>query len=177
MWTAFKLLPISVKIGWLVGLLVAFSALFGSVAYTFYQKGLNVSKVEISQYETKNQELENKLVVANGKVITKVVDRVVPEVKYIEKVRTVNHETIKERVVHQFNLSCGWVYSYNQSVQGLEIDPVKAANATECPVAETFALDIINDNNGIALTNAKYMEALQAILKGEREAREEVISK
>lgn len=162
MWALFNSFSIGTKI--VVG--IAIIALLASISAISYNKGLNVSKLEIAEYQTKIQQLnakkQEKQIVVNEKVIVEYKDRI----KYIDKVVYTNRDVVKNVVVEQFNLSKGWIYSYNQSVKGLQIDPEKAKDSTPSTTSEMLALaDTILPNNGICLANQAKLEKLQEWIK------------
>lgn len=175
MWAAFKALSIGSKIGIAISTLLLFASIIGSTYFVAYNKGLNVSKLEISKYENKVLELNNKLTTAQAKVDVRVVTEYKDRVNVIDRIVYVNRNVIKTVVPEQFNLSRGWVYAYNQSVQGLEIDPVLASDATPSTTSEMIALaDTIIPNNGICLSNAAKLSALQDLVKQREAAKNEV---
>lgn len=162
MWAAFKALTWQVKLGISIGLLAILAALIGSTAYVSYQKGLNVSKVEIQAYQTKVKDLNTKLATAQGKVDVKVVTEYKDRVAYVNRVVYKTRDVIRDSVPEQFTLSRGWIYAYNQSVRGLELDPALASDKTPSTVSEMRALaDTIAPNNGICLANKAQLDSLQ----------------
>lgn len=158
MWTAFKALSIGSKLF----ILAAILALFGATWYVGYSKGANISEVKIAQYEGKINKLNADLKTAQGKtdvkVVTKYLDREKVITNTVYKTRTIVEQSVPE----QFTLSKGWVYAYNQSVLGLDVDAELAADPTPSTVSEMRALaDTIIPNNGKALTTAERLKALQ----------------
>jgi hypothetical protein len=161
-WAAFKLLSWKVKAG-LIGLALAILlAVIGSTAYVSYQKGLNVSKVEIQKFQNKKQEVQTKFVTLQGKTDVQVVTQFKDRVSYVDRIVYKTRDVVRDSVPQQFNFSRGWIYAYNQSVQGLEVDPLLAADKTPAPVSDVEALaGTIVPNNGICLSTKAQLEALQ----------------
>lgn len=161
MLAAFKLLPIATKIGIIVGFLIALAGLIGGAFYGGYAKGSAQSKIEISGYEKKvaqlNAENKTKQIQINTVVETKYVDRV----KTITKTAEATHDTIIKYVPQQYNLSLGWIYSYNQSLKGLDINPKQASVSTASGVSDRDTLDIIARNNAKSLINSERLTSLQ----------------
>jgi hypothetical protein len=127
-----------------------------------YNKGANISKVEISKYEKDLAVLSRKLAEKQTEIDVQVVTKFKDRVQFVDKIVYKNVEIIRNSVVEQFILSKGWVYAYNQSVLGLPIDAEKAANAEPSTTSELEALAAtIVPNNGICLTNKEKLDALQ----------------
>lgn len=162
MWAAFKLLSLKAKAG-LVGLALAILlAVIGSTAYVSYQKGLNVSKVEIQKYQAKKQEVQTKFVTLQGKTDVQVVTQFKDRISYVDRIVYKTRDVVRDSVPQQFNFSRGWVYAYNQSVKGLEVDPVLAADKTPASATDVGVLaDTLVPNNGICLNTKAQLEALQ----------------
>lgn len=175
MWAAFKLLTWQAKAG-IIGLALAILlVVIGSTAYVSYQKGLNVSKVEIQKYETKSQQLQAKLNKAQGKVDVQVVTQYKDRVQYVDRVVYQTRDVIRTSVVPQFKLSKGWIYAYNQSVQGLAVDPTLAADSSAASVSDVDALaDTIAPNNGVCLANKAQLDSLQQWVRETEMIRHEV---
>jgi len=176
MWAAFKLLTWQAKAGIAVAVLAILLALVGSTAYVSYNKGLNVSKVEIAKYKGEAETLNKKLAVAQGKVDVRVVTEYKDRVNTIEKIVYKTRTVVGENVPEQFTFSRGWVYAYNQSVRGLELDPVLASDKTASPVSDLRALaDTIVPNNGICLTNKQKADSLQTWIRETEASRAQVV--
>ena len=146
-----------------------------STGFIYYNKGVNQAKVELQKFEKKKARVETKLVTKAAEVDTKVVIKYIKKVEQVDKVVEKNIEVIK-LVPYRFNLSKGWLYTYNQSVLGLEVDPVLASDSTESLVADNEALKIITENNGIFFKVKAQADALIEFTK-EREALYESINK
>lgn len=175
MWQAFKALSIGAKLGIAFGIVALFAAIIGSTAYVSYNKGLNVSKVEIAKYEGKIQKLNSELKTAQGKVDVRVVTEYKDRVSYVDRVVYQTRDVIRDNVPEQFTLSKGWVYAYNQSIAGLPVDPVLAADKTPSSISEMRALaDTIAPNNGVYLANKAQLDSLQKWIKDTEAARAQV---
>jgi len=149
-------------------------ALIAGLGFTIstvaYNKGLNVSKVEIQKYEGKVKDLNTKLVIEQGKITTKIVTQYVD--RYIEREKVIykNRDVIVSSVPEQFTFSKGWIYAHNQSALDKDIDPKLAANAESSGVTDRSGLSIISDNNGICNQNADQLEALQEWIRQNEKA-------
>ena len=174
-WTVFKGLSIGTKLALIGGILAFLLAVGGGVYWTGYTKGHSESKVAIAQYEAKSAQLDAKIKgvhnISDVRYVTQYKDRVVVETKTV----TQNHDVIKYRVPEQFKFSNGWVYAYNQSVQGLPIDEAKASDATASWVSDRTGLNYINDNNGICRINSAQLDNLIAAIKAREEGTKNVI--
>jgi hypothetical protein len=173
MWAALKATSIGVKIGMLIAILAAFAA----VAMIGYNKGLNVSKIEILNYKNASLVLASRLNKAQGQVDVKVVTEYKDRVSVVKETEYKNRDVIRTKVVGFNLLTKGWVYAYNQSVLGLPIDPTLAADATPSTTNELLALsETISPNNSVALENRAQLEALQAWIRETEAARKETVN-
>ncbi len=171
MFAAFKLISWQVKLGILVALL----AIMGALYYVGYKKGENISRVEIAKYEGKVQELNGRLATAQGKVDVRIVTEYKDKLVYVDRIVTKTRTVVERSVPEQFKFSKGWVYAYNQSVLGKEVDPQLASDATPSTSSDLRALaGTIIPNNGVCLSNAAQLEALQKWTRDSQAARENV---
>jgi hypothetical protein len=130
-------------------LLLALIASHVAVGYVWYNKGKNLSAIEISKYESRIHELQSKVdtgqVVVNDRIVTKLVDHnnVVTHTVYV------NRDVIRTVVVERpGSFSNGWLEAHNQSALGLTIDSTKAADAAPSGVTDKAALEVIASNYG-----------------------------
>ena len=160
MWAAFK----GLSIGGKLFILAAILALFGATYYVGYSRGTNISKVEIAEYEGKVATLDAKVRDAQGKVNVETVTRYLQGEtvagQTVYRTRTIVEKTVPE----QFTFSNGWIYTYNQSVQGLETDENFASDPTPSGVTDKQALKTIVDNNASSLKNARQLDTLTGYL-------------
>lgn len=174
MWAAFTSLSLGMKAAFIGGFLALLLAVGGGLYYTGYNKGNNNSKIAIAEYNTKKQELQNKI----DKVVNTVDIRYVTEYKDRVLTNTVtvvkNRDVIVTKVPEQFKFSNGWVYAYNQSINNLPIDPALASDDTASWVSDRQGLEYINTNNGIAKLNAEQLDSLSALVRARQEAVNEV---
>lgn len=170
----FKLIPFWGKIGIGIGLALALFAMWFATKTIYYDKGINVSKVEIERYKGEKKKLETDLAQAQSRVVERVVTQLVTRTAYIDRVVYKNRDVIKTVVPKQFLLSKGWIYAYNQSIKGLEIDPVLAADGRSSVVQDATALSYISENNGVALRNAEKVNSLQLYITETQKAYENV---
>ncbi len=157
--------------------LAALAIAVSSTYYVAYNKGLNVSKVEITQYEGQVQGLRAELTAAQGKVTTEIqtvyLDRVVERERIVYR----NRDVIITQVPEQYILSRGWVYAHDQAALGRPIDSGIAANTEPSEVTDRSALNLVADNYGtVCRANTDQLTALQSWINQQREAYEETIS-
>lgn len=158
MWAAFKVIPWAIKIGILVSLLGMLTG-FGWVCY---DRGLNVSKVEIAHYETKLATLQGKLDTANARTTTKYVTLYKDRIVTLHDTVTTNTKTIQAAIPDTFEFSKAWIYAYNQSIGGLAIDFDLAKQPGSSKISATSGLIHITRNNEICLANATQLNSLIA---------------
>lgn len=157
------------KIGKVALALVAFVfAIFASY-HTGLNKGISLADAEIKSYEARVQELQNEVKAAQGKVSIKVEKEYIDRVVTRERIVYRNNEVIVEVVPETFELSKGWVHSYNQTVQGKDVDPQAASDPTSSGVSDAAGLQTIAQNNAMCQANTDKLIALQNWIKQQQE--------
>lgn len=153
---------------WLIGglmLLIILAIGASAIYYVAYNKGENKADVEITDYQRKIQELNNRELQKEIQVR----DRVIKEYHTKEIIRTrvqvVNQGVIRDRVPEQYRLSRGWVYAHDQSAQGKVIDPSRASNPTPSETSDKGALQVIDVNYDIARANKAKLDSIQRFLR------------
>lgn len=173
MWAAFKALSWGGK----ALVLAAILAILASCYYVGLDRGKNISKVEIQRYQTEKQKLIAERNAAQAKIDIRYVTEYKDRVQYVDRVVTKTRTVVEQSVPEQFTLSRGWIYAYNQSILGLDVDPAKASDATPSTTSEMRALaDTIVPNNGIYLSTKAQLEALQAWIRATNEKAHEINS-
>jgi hypothetical protein len=174
MWSAFKLLSLKAKLGVLGLLAIVAASLLGSAYFIGYNKGVNIAAAEINRYQIAAQRIQNDVTRIQTEKNTVIVTKYRDRVEYVDRIQYKTRTIVEQSVPEQFNLSRGWIYAYNQSVRGLELDPTKAADATPSSVTEMRALaGTLIPNNGICLKNQALADSLQAWVKSTEATREE----
>lgn len=149
------------KIGRASLVLIAFVfAIFASYQ-TGLNRGISLADAEIKSYEARVKELQNEVKEAQGKVSIKVEKEYIDRVVTRERIVYRNNDIIVEVVPETFELSRGWVHSYNQTVQGKPVDPEAAGDPTSSGVTDAAGLQTIAQNNAICLANTDKLIALQ----------------
>lgn len=176
MWIWFKSLSWAARIGIIGGLLLWFVTIVGVSYHLGYTKGENLSKVEVERYQSKLSQTQTKVEVANKEVEYLTVTKYLDHVKYRDRIVYKTKEVIREVVPEQYNLSNGWVYAYNQSVLGLELDSNKASDSTASSTTDRAALEVVTSNNGVCQLNNEKLIALQQWFRDSEAAREKINS-
>ena len=134
------------------------------IAFTFgagYIKGNARAEAEIARFaaeqNAKVADLERKNAELSSNVVTKYVDkvRVVKEREYVY----VN--AAQNSVPGQFDLSSGWVYLHNNSIQGSDADPTRVADASPSGTRDNIALQTIIRNYSACRQNSEQLVQLQ----------------
>ena len=141
-----------------------------------YTKGENLSKVAIERYQKEKETLNKQLAEEQAKVDVRTVTEYVTQREVQTKVEYRNRDIIRNIPTQpgEKNLSEGWVYAYNQSVVGAEIDFDLANVTRESKIPSVKALDTIAENNAISNRNSAKLEALQSWIKESEKTRNEV---
>lgn len=164
---------------WLIGgaaLIAVASVGAFTIHNNAYNKGLAVSALEISQYETKVRDLGLQLTEAQGKVTTVIQTEYLDRVVERERIVYRNRDIIIDRVPEQYILSQGWVYAHDESARGNEIDPDFAANAFPSGVSDVEALNLVTGNYAVCAANSDQLAALQRWLTEQKRIHDETIA-
>jgi len=164
---------------YLLGATLALSLVIGGayfIGHSAYQRGLNVSKVAISEYETKLTELDKQLILARANVTTKFQTQYVDRVLERERIVYRNRETIVTQVPEQYNLSEGWVHAHNSASQARPITPELASNPEPSRYTDKQALEVVTANYAICKANEEQLTALQNWYRAQQEATNEIIN-
>lgn len=150
---------------------------FGATYNIAYNKGLNVSEVEITRYEGQVNDLRGQLTAAQGKVTTVIQTEYLDRVVERERIVYRNRDVIVNQVPEQYILSQGWVYAHDQSALGRPIEPEIAANAFPSGITDKEAVSLVADNYGnVCRANADQLTSLQNWIREQEKVNEEVNS-
>lgn len=162
----------------LVGILAAALLLTNAINWfvtsrIYYSKGENTAKVALANYQTQVAQLQLKVNKGTDKVKTQVITQYRDRVQVVDKIVYKNGQTITKYVSvptdingQEVMVPAGWVYAHNQAALGLDIDPVKAQDATPTKVSFRTALDIIAENYGTYAKLVAKDKAWQTYYKG-----------
>ena len=157
------------KIGRAALALIAFVfAIFASY-HTGLNKGISLADAEIKSYEARVKELQNEVKEAQSKVSIKVEKEYIDRVVTRERIVYRNNDIIVEVVPETFELSNGWVHSYNQTVLGKEVNREAASDPTPSGVTDAQGLQTIAQNNAMCQANTDQLIALQNWIKQQQE--------
>jgi hypothetical protein len=177
MWGLLKALPLASKLTLAGAILAALLLTIGSTYYVAYNKGLNVSALAIERYQTSSAKLMAAITKSQGIVRERRLVSYVDRVKVIDNTIVQTRTIVRDSVPQQFKFSRGWIYSYNQSVKNLPVDPVLASDATPATVSDVDALaDTIVPNNGRCLVNKARLDELQAFVRESDEVRKQAVN-
>jgi hypothetical protein len=157
-----------------VGVLISVGIAIDRIAYN---KGLNVSALEIAKYQTAILSLDGKLKEAQSKVNTRIEYKYLTDTVERTRIQYVNRDVIIDRVPEQYALSVGWVYAHNQAALGLEINPMLASDAAPSIITDRIAIEKISSNYiAVCQANEEKLTALQTWVRETKEAADEVNS-
>ena len=150
---------------------------FGATYNIAYNKGLNVSQVQIAEYEGKVQKLNADLKTAQSNVTTRIQTEYIDRVVERERIVYRNREVIVTQVPEQYILSQGWVDAHDATVRNEELEPEIAANAFPSGYTDREVLQVIARNYGqVCLANADQLTALQRWVTEQGKVNEETIA-
>lgn len=173
MWAAFKALSLGTKIGVAIGILSLLIAAIGSSYVIGYNKGVNIAELELVRFQAAAAQINTQIKTIQGKSTVRLVTEYKDRIQYVDRVVTKTRTIVEQSVPEQYKLSNGWVYAYNQSVAGAELDPAKAADPVESNTSDRSALLTITKNNGICISNEAQLTSLQAwIIQMEKDRKE-----
>jgi len=156
-----------------VGVLIFTGIAIDKIAYN---KGLNVSKVEIANYQARVQKLAADLTIAQSAVTTEIEYKYLTNVVERERIVYRNREIINTFVPEQYVLSQGWIDAHDDAARAREIDESLASNAFPSSYSDREALATVTYNYGVCQANLDQLTALQQWTREIREVADEVVS-
>ena len=154
------LIPIQYK------LIAAAVIVVGTLAYTFnkgHSMGIAAGQEQIDQLVNTTHELRAALEKEQQNIKERIVTEYVDKVKIVKEKEYVYVDQAKNNVPAQYNLSNGWVYVHDQSInpRGSLSDATRVADATASDVKDNQALAAVLGNYSICLQNAQQLISLQ----------------
>jgi len=149
------LIPLPYKI-------LAVVLLVGGAFGAGYKKGTDAGEVMIQQAANEAEQLKIELEKEQQNIKERVVTEYVDKIKVVTQKETIYRDAADKQVPGKFNLTNGWVYLHDTSVQGLELDPEKTTDDTDSVVKDNQALGTVLGNYSICLQNAQQLVSLQS---------------
>lgn len=152
--------------GWipkLIGLgLVLLVLAIGAAAiyYVAYNKGENISKVEIEKFQKELAEVNARQIQREARVTERVIERYYNTRVERQPIIYNNREVIRTSVPEGSRITRGAEYAHDQSAKGEYIDPTKASDARPSDTNERELIGVVNENYDLARANADRQNAL-----------------
>lgn len=147
-------------------LIAALLIIGGILAYTFnkgHSMGIAEGQEQIDQLVNTTHELRAALEKEQLNIKERIVTEYVDKVKVVKEKEYVYVDQAKNYVPAQYNLSNGWVYLHDQSLdsRGGLPDATRVADATASDTKDNQALATVLGNYSICLQNAQQLISLQ----------------
>jgi len=131
-----------------------------------YRKGTEQGEVMIQQAANEADHLRNELEKEQHNIKEHVVTEYKDRIIHVKDKEVVYQNAIQQALPSKFNVSNGWVYIHDSSVNGGALDAQKAGDSTDSPYTENQALSSVLGNYSVCLQNAQQLVSLQSwILK------------
>ena len=127
-----------------------------------YQKGTAQGEVMIQQAANEAEQLKIELEKEQQNIKERVVTEYVDKIKVVTQKETIYRDAAEKSVPGKFNLTNGWVYLHDTSVQGNELNPDMASDDTDSVIKDNQALGTVLSNYSICLQNAQQLVSLQS---------------
>ena len=88
-----------------------------------YKKGTDQGEVLIQKAANEAELLKIELEKEQANIKERVVTEYVDKIKVVTQRETIYRDAAQQQVPGKFNLTNGWVYLHDTSVQGLDLDP------------------------------------------------------
>lgn len=131
-----------------------------AIYYVAYNKGENISKVEIEKFQRDVAELNARNLERERVVTERVIERYHTTTIQRQPIIYNNREIIRTRVPEGGNITRGAAYAHDQSARGEAIDAQKAADARPSNTNERELITVVNENYDISRANADRQNAL-----------------
>ena len=127
-----------------------------------YKKGTAQGEVMIQQAANEAEQLKIELEKEQQNIKEKVVTEYVDKIKVVKEKETIYRDAAENKVQGKYNLTNGWVYLHDASVQGEQLDPDKVSNNEDSVVRDNQALGTVLSNYSVCLQNAQQLVSLQS---------------
>lgn len=143
-------------------LIVLAAAVVCTFGYGF-KKGTERGEAELQRAANQAQALQAALEKEQQNIKEKIVTEYVDKIKIVKEKEYVYVDQAKNNVPAQYNLSNGWVYVHDQSLnpQGGISDATRVADAAPSDVKDNQALATVLGNYSVCLQNAQQLISLQ----------------
>lgn len=131
-----------------------------AIYYVAYNKGTNVSKVEVEKFQKEVAELNARQIEREAKVSERVIERYYNTRVERQPIIYRNQEIIRTIVPEGNRVSRGLVHAHDQSAKGGPIDPEKAADTKPSDTTERGLLGVVNENYDLSRANSDRYNAL-----------------
>lgn len=142
--------------------ILAAVVLVGGAFGAGYKKGTDAGEVMIQQAANEAEMLKIELEKEQNNIKEKVVTEYVDRVQVVKEREIVYQNAVDNDLQGKYNLTNGWVYLHDASVQGLQLDPQKTTDDTDSVVKDNQALGTVLANYSICLQNAQQLVSLQS---------------
>lgn len=142
--------------------LLAVVLVVGGAFAAGYKKGTDAGEVMVQKAANEAEQLKIELEKEQANIKERVVTEYVDKIKVVTQKETIYRDAAQQQVPGKFNLTNGWVYLHDTSVQGLDLDPEKTSDDTDSSVKDNQALGTVLSNYSICLQNAQQLVSLQS---------------
>jgi hypothetical protein len=127
-----------------------------------YKKGTDAGEVMVQQAANEAEMLKIELEKEQQNIKEKVVTEYVDRVKVVKEREVVYQNAVDNDLKGKYNLTNGWVYLHDASVQGQQLDPEKTTDDSDSIVKDNQALGTVLANYSVCLQNAQQLVSLQS---------------
>ncbi len=127
-----------------------------------YKKGTDAGEVMVQQAANEAEILKIELEKEQQNIKEKVVTEYVDRVKVVKEREVVYQNAVDNDLKGKYNLTNGWVYLHDASVQGQQLDPEKTTDDSDSIVKDNQALGTVLANYSVCLQNAQQLVSLQS---------------
>ena len=127
-----------------------------------YRKGTEQGEVMIQKAANEAEQLKIELEKEQHNIKEHVVTEYKDKIIHVKDREVVYQNAADTHLQSKFNVANGWVYIHDSAVNGGNIDPQKAADATDSPYTENQALGTVLSNYSVCLQNAQQLVSLQS---------------
>lgn len=142
--------------------LLAVILVVGGAFAAGYKKGSDAGEVMIQKAANEAEQLKIELEKEQANIKERVVTEYVDKIKVVTQKETIYRDAAQQQVPGKFNLTNGWVYLHDTSVQGLDLDPEKTSDDADSVVKDNQALGTVLANYSVCLQNAQQLVSLQS---------------
>lgn len=120
--------------------------IFGAGYYTGYSHRDGIARADIAQNKAQVIQINRQAEQKSAQIKQVIKTQFITKTDVVYRTNTVTKQVIKQKIVPQFILTKGWVYTHDQLAKNQPVQPELAADSTPSEWSDKDALQAISSN-------------------------------